>query len=135
LGISSTLDPEPLIFKTEAEFYSYMYDPEYETVNMFQYQENPGICIGILIDENISNENTPLQDQKVRIEILAEATRGKTPSSGSMKNDTTSQQIVPNTGSPSFDKYSKNPDSFNCELYVRQGFSWMQNWAANAALR
>lgn len=134
-GIWSRLEAEPLVFASEEDFYSYIYDPEYEKINRFDYVEKEGICLGIIVQENLSNENTPFHQQKVDIQILVEATRGKTPSQGSLKNDSTSQQIVPNTGSPSFDRYSKNPNAFACEMYVRQGYSWMQNWAANAALR
>lgn len=89
LGIWSRLDAEPLVFRDEAEFYSYIYDPQYEKVNEFNYQEIPGICLGIIVDENISNEDTPREEQKVKIEILVESTRGQTPSHGSLKNDAT----------------------------------------------
>jgi hypothetical protein len=36
---------------------------------------------------------------------------------------------------PSFDRYSKNPNAYAAEMYVRQGYSWVHNWAANAVLR
>jgi len=47
----------------------------------------------------------------------------------------TSQLNVPNTANAAYDQYEKNPDVSSAEMYFRQGYSFIQNWAANAALR
>lgn len=123
------IDPDPVVFKTKEDFDQFVSQPDYE-----RSDELPGMCFAILIDENISNPNTTAENQRINIEIIAEGQRGKTPAGVGIQT-ATSQQIIPNTGSPSFDKYSKNPNARSAEMYVRQGFAWIQNWAINAAFR
>ena len=105
--LENMLDPEPLVYESEEEWLAYINNAAYE-----QDKYRPGVCIGILVDENLS-KGVPQEDQRIRIEIFAEAKRGKTPSSGGF-DEPTAQTIVPNTGSPSFDKYSKNPNAYAC---------------------
>ena len=127
--ISNAIDPVPLNFTSEEEFYEYVGHVDYETD-----EDRPGICGAVLVKENISNNSTKFEDQEIKVEIFAEGQRGKTPAAA-MAGLATSQQTIPNTGVPSFDRYSKNPNARSCEMYVRQGYSWVHNWAANAALR
>ena len=74
-GVVSYIDPEPLVFPTEEKFWEYVKDPMYEI-------EEGGMCLAILVEENISDPATPRDKQSIRIDIFAEAQRGKTPSAG-----------------------------------------------------
>ena len=49
-GISSLIDAEPIVFATEADFYEYVGDTEYELVD-----EKPGMCLAILIDDRVKD--------------------------------------------------------------------------------
>ena len=47
----------------------------------------------------------------------------------------TIQQTMPSLAFPSYDPHASNPQLREAELWVRQGFSWIQSFIANAALR
>jgi hypothetical protein len=107
-----------MVFKTIEEYEAYVGDPLYET------DADSGICMAVRIEENISDPKVKPEDKKINIEIHAESQRGKTPASVGTQ-ESTSQQNIPNTGNPSFDRYSKNPNARAAEMYVRQGYSFL----------
>ena len=72
----------------------------------------------------------------VNVTMYYETLEGRTPAQGrSYHENTTSQKNVASTANDAFDKYEKNPDIRSGEMYFRQGYSFIHNWAANAALR
>ena len=71
----NVLDSEPMVFASEADWIAYINHAAYE-----KDKYRPGVCIGILVDENLSKEDVPQEDKRIRIEIFAEAKRGSTPS-------------------------------------------------------
>lgn len=75
--IEGTLHAEPLVFSSESEFQAYIDHPGYELD-----EDRPGMCVAILVDENLSDPEVAPEDKKVRVEIYGEATRGTAPGSG-----------------------------------------------------
>lgn len=57
----------------------YINHPDYEVA-----EDRPGMCLAIVVDENISDPKTLAKDQRVKIDMWVEAQRGRTRASGSM---------------------------------------------------
>ena len=88
------------------------------------------MCFAVMVEESKDGNG-------VEVKFWTETRSGPTPAQGHFgnKDGSTIQQMLPPLSFPSYDPFEKNPNVRSAEMFVRQGFSWIQNSIACSILR
>lgn len=133
------LDDEPLEFTGEQEFNDYLKKPNYEAWQN-KTDDLPGICFAIYVQNNLWKDEYTRYGEKpiVDYRFYGEMKDGDTVAEDEYKigdGKLSSQIVMPTSAEPSIDILKKYPESRPTEMYIRQGYSPIQNWVANSVLR